>query len=96
MNESGMPLGIAPDQQFEELVVRLQPGESLLFYTDGITEAMDSRDELFGKHRLMQAVSACGAPARELVKALVTSVELFGDSSPQRDDICITAVRRVH
>ena len=96
MNESGMPLGISPDQQFEELVVRLQPGESLLFYTDGITEAMNAKNELYGKHRLMQAVSSCGAPARDLVKALVTSVELFGNSSPQRDDICITAVRRVH
>ena len=96
MNESGMPLGIAADQQFEELVVRLQPNESLLFYTDGITEAMNAKNELFGKHRLMQAISSCSAPARDLVKALVTSVELFCDSSPQRDDICITAVRRVH
>lgn len=96
MNESGMPLGIAADQQFEELVVKLQPGESLLFYTDGITEAMNSKNELFGKHRLMQAIASCGAPARDLVKSLVTSVEQFCDSSPQRDDICITAVRRVH
>ncbi len=96
MNESGMPLGIAPDQQFEELSVKMQPGDSLLFYTDGITEAMNSKSELFGKHRLIQAVASCGAPARDLVKSLVTSVERFCDSSPQRDDICITAVRRVH
>ena len=96
MHESGMPLGIAPDQQFEELVVPLQPGESLLFYTDGITEAMNSKNELYGKHRLIQSVASCAAPARDLVKSLVTSVEQFCDSSPQRDDICITAVRRVH
>lgn len=96
MNESGMPLGIAPDQQFEELVVKLQPGDSLLFYTDGITEAMNATSEMYGKHRLLQVVASCAAPARDLVKSLVTSVERFCDSSPQRDDICITAVRRVH
>ena len=96
MNESGMPLGIAPNQQFEELNVQMRPGDSLLFYTDGITEAMNSANEMYGKHRLLEAVASCGAPACDLVKSLVTSVERFCNSSPQRDDICITAVRRVH
>lgn len=96
MHESGMPLGIAPDQQFEEIIIRLDPDESLLFYTDGITEAMNSENVLFGKHRLMQAVASCAAPPRDLVKSLVTSVELFCDGRAQRDDICVTAVRRLH
>lgn len=96
VEESGMPLGVLPDQQFEELVVKMQPNESLLFYTDGITEAMNSDDHLFGKKRLMQAISSSTAPAKDLVKNLVASVELFCDSRPQRDDICVTAVRRVN
>lgn len=95
MEESGMPLGIAPDQQFDELIVKLQPGESLLFCTDGITEAMDASNQLFGKQRLLDAVSACDLPPDGLVKALVKSVEQFCDSSPQRDDICVSAVRRI-
>lgn len=96
MNESGMPLGVVQDQQFEELVIQLQPNESLVFYTDGITEAMNEGNELYGKHRLMEAVAACDGNSEALVKCLVASVEKFCDARPQRDDICVTAVRRTH
>jgi serine phosphatase RsbU (regulator of sigma subunit)/pSer/pThr/pTyr-binding forkhead associated (FHA) protein len=95
MDESGMPLGVLPDQRFNEMTVPLQPGESLLFYTDGITEAMNSKDEMYGKERLVASVQKPSASAAAMVTALVESVTAFCGKSPQRDDICVTAVRCV-
>ncbi len=94
MRESGMPLGVLADQQFEEIVVKMQPNDSFLFYTDGITEAMNSDNELYGKARLMQAVTSSTVLAKDLVKSVVASVDHFCDERQQRDDICVTAVRR--
>ena len=80
----------------EVATVALQRGDRILFYTDGITEAMNEGNELYGKHRLMEAVAACDGNSEALVKCLVASVEKFCDARPQRDDICVTAVRRTH
>ncbi len=95
MDESGMPLGVLPDQEFHEMTISLHPGESLVFYTDGITEAMNAKDEMYGKHRLLASVKKASANAGATVTALVESVGAFCGSSPQRDDICVTAVRCV-
>lgn len=95
MTESGLPLGVIPDQKFHELTIELKPGESLLFYTDGITEAMDSHDTMYGKHRLMKVVADVHDSAKGIVQSLMKSVDLFCGPSPQRDDICVTAVRRI-
>ena len=95
MKESGLPIGVLPEQQFNEMTIDLRPGESLLFYTDGITEAMNSKEEMFGKDRLLTAVPPDCADADSMVTALIDSVEAFCGHSPQRDDICVTAVRCV-
>jgi sigma-B regulation protein RsbU (phosphoserine phosphatase) len=95
MRESGLPLGVLPDQEFNELTLYLDPGESLIFYTDGITEAMNGAEEMYGKVRLQTAVQKAPASAKDQVTKLVQSVEMFCGPSPQRDDICVTAVRRL-
>ena len=95
MCESGLPLGVLPEQQFNEMTMTLQPGESLVFYTDGITEAMNSKEEMYGKYRLQSAVESASSDADAMVAALIESVEAFCGSSPQRDDICVTAVQCV-
>lgn len=93
MRESGLPLGVLPEQQFNEMTIELRPGESLVFYTDGITEAMNSKDQMYGKERLLPVLMGVSGDAKKMVTALVESVEAFCGSSPQRDDICVTAVR---
>ena len=95
MSESGLPLGVLPEQQFNEMTIPLQPGESLLFYTDGITEAMDSKEQMYGKERLLTAVRSASVDVSATVAALIESVEAFCGPAPQRDDICVTAVRCV-
>ncbi|MBS0204412.1 MAG: SpoIIE family protein phosphatase [Planctomycetes bacterium] len=93
MRESGLPLGVLPDQQFNEMTLSLKPGETLLFYTDGITEAMNAREQMFGKERLQKAVRSSSASVDGMVSSLIESVADFCGPSPQRDDICVTAVR---
>ena len=93
MRESGLPLGVLPEQQFNEMTIPLLPGESLLFYTDGITEAMNAKEQMFGKERLQTAVRASSVSADAMVTSLIDAVEEFCGASAQRDDICVTAVR---
>jgi sigma-B regulation protein RsbU (phosphoserine phosphatase) len=94
--ESGMPLGINPEQNYNELTVSIDPGTSVVVYTDGITESMNAANELFGRARLEQFVSSIGGSAEELTKAIVTEVDRFCGTRPQRDDMCLVCLRRLN
>ncbi len=94
MKDSGMPLGLGGTQVFRELVVPLEPGEMCVFYTDGVTEAMDAQKEIYGSQRLTQAVAHGAKSAKDMVQAVVDDVEKFYGDLPQRDDLCIVAVHR--
>ena len=93
--ESGMPLGVMSDQNYRSLVIKLEPKDTLLFYTDGITEAINPQNELFAKERIKTVFDRGIESASVLVPALIDAVELFCDGQAQRDDICVTAFRRV-
>lgn len=92
MKQSGLPLGVLPDQQFNELTITLEPGEYLVFYTDGITEAMNPKEEMYGRKRLQATVESAAPSADALVSELVESVFRFCGAAAQRDDICVTAL----
>ena len=93
MQTSGLPLGVLPEQNFNEMTLSLAPGESLVFYTDGITEAMNAQEEMFGKTRLQNSIASSTGEIELMVNELIGTVEAFCDSSSQRDDICVTAVQ---
>jgi sigma-B regulation protein RsbU (phosphoserine phosphatase) len=93
--ESGMPLGINPEYTYGELKLPFEAGTSLVVYTDGITEAMNAANELFGRVRLEQFVSSVAGTAEELTKAIVTEVDHFCGTRPQRDDMCLVCLRRL-
>lgn len=92
--ESGLPLGVLAEQKFNEVTIGLKPDESLLLYTAGITEAKNSSNELYGRDRLKDAIQSQHSSAKEMVMSLNGSVESFCNSSPQRDDVCVVAIRR--
>jgi serine phosphatase RsbU (regulator of sigma subunit) len=91
---SGMPLGVAPSQQFEEVKVTVKPEEMLVLYTDGITEAMNPKSELYGGKRLRKFLSDGSSGTEDLVKGIVADVETFCKERSQKDDMCIVCVRR--
>jgi len=92
---SGMPLGISNTQAYQELVVPLELDATVLFYTDGVTEAMNPAHEIYGRTRLAEVLGNGPQPVNELVPFLMNDVESFYQTRAQRDDVCIVAVRRV-
>ena len=82
------------DQKYESLPIPLAPGDSIIFYTDGITEAMNSRFELFAKERARNVIAGGPESVIELIPKLIDAVESFSENQPQRDDMCVIALRR--
>ena len=95
MRESGMPLGVMPEQEYASYRIKLAPGDAMIFYTDGITEAMNTLNQLFTKERVHAVISRGDESVVDLVPALIDAVEEFTAGCSQRDDICVTALRRV-
>jgi serine phosphatase RsbU (regulator of sigma subunit) len=91
----GFLLGAFADIEPQEQVINLAPGDCLVFYTDGVTEARNADDELFAEEQLMQVVAAyASGEAERLLQAIVTAVESFTGATPQSDDYTIVVVKR--
>lgn len=91
----GIALGIAPGMAFPQDTLVLDRGDTLMLYTDGITEAMDADREEFGIER-MQQVFAARPPAnsQEATEMIFEAVHTFAGDTPQSDDItCLTISR---
>jgi serine phosphatase RsbU (regulator of sigma subunit) len=87
-------LGVIPEIDLRPATVQLQPGDTLFFATDGITEARDERDEEFDEERLEQYLARHHElPLQRLVTGLVDAVEEFTGGSEQGDDRTILAAR---
>ncbi len=87
----GAPIAAPPYTQGK---LRLQPGETLLLYSDGVTEAEDASEALFGMRRLEDVLS--GNPAdgmRALVTQVVDAARAFEAGRPASDDVCVLALR---
>jgi sigma-B regulation protein RsbU (phosphoserine phosphatase) len=92
---TGVPLGIFEDETWEQGVVHLGPGDVLVLYTDGITDAEDGKGTFFGQERLLESVQAnLGHPAQEMQDALMAEVREFVGDAPQFDDIALMVVVR--
>jgi phosphoserine phosphatase RsbU/P len=93
---SGTVLGILPDQAFGSETLELGAGDSLVLYTDGVTEAMDGANVLFGEERLQACFAeGAGPTAAHTVDLLLRDVRAFAGGAPQSDDITILALRRL-
>lgn len=95
---SGAAIGLASGSIFssnlEEKTVRLNPGDLLLIYTDGITEAMDENRSLYDENRLEEVVARSrGQSAEDVVSAIIEDVEAFRGTAPRHDDMTMVAVR---
>jgi len=87
-------VGIVDGLRFEAGELKMPAGSTLLLYTDGITEAEDSRGEMFGEERLKAlARRAGGATAASLVDEMIAAVDEFSAGTVQSDDITVLAVR---
>ena len=91
----GIALGVAPKFQYEESSITLDPGDTIVLYTDGVTEAMNAEGEEFGLDRLRDLFT--NVPPRspkEANAAIFEAVSAFAGDTPQSDDITCLACRR--
>jgi serine phosphatase RsbU (regulator of sigma subunit) len=96
LNARGIVLGAFQEIELEECTIDMAPGDVVVLYTDGVTEAMDARHAQFGPSRLERTLAAHrGASARELVNAIVASVRAFAGGVPASDDLALLVLRRM-
>lgn len=94
-DDMGLPLGIIPDQEFVQAVFPIEKGETWILYTDGVTEAMNSKRELYGAKRLTSYIGTGPLEVDDLVKGIVDNVaEFSGETASQSDDLCLVAFQR--
>jgi serine phosphatase RsbU (regulator of sigma subunit) len=88
---AGMPLGIVPDQEFQQQQHQLSPGDTWLMFTDGVTEAMNGDSEIFGTQRLQQSFARAPDELDAMIQAVVADVAAHCGERDQSDDMCLVA-----
>jgi len=98
---TGIPLGLFADATWKRGQAQLGPGDVLVLYTDGITEAQDEQRDFYGEERLLHVVSAYlaspglrGPSAKELKRCILADVHQFVGAAPQFDDIALAVIAR--
>jgi sigma-B regulation protein RsbU (phosphoserine phosphatase) len=97
LEEGGLVLGAFPESRYQQGEVELRPGDRLVLFTDGVTEAMNGKDEEFGEERLLQALlSDRQLTAEALRNRLVDQVSAFSGGELEDDmTVLVVAVPRV-
>ncbi len=86
----GFPVGLMGDGEYQERKVRLERGDRVLLYTDGLTGALNARGEVLGRKRLLELVEAhAGEDIEGFLDALADEIMLFTGDAPQPDDIAV-------
>lgn len=89
----GMVLGVFDDMIYKSKTFRLNPGERLFLYTDGVTEANDINTNLFGEQRLEEFLAQhVNSPLPEIVKNAFNKVNTFASGVPQFDDVTMLTI----
>jgi len=92
--ETRLPLGVDYEVVYDQCTLPLAPGESLSLYTDGITEAMNAQDELYGSQRLLTQLTSDVDRVSLLGRRILNDVKRFVGARPQSDDMCLTCFGR--
>ena len=95
LDEGGIPLGVQPGVQYAQTRTTLLPGDALIMYTDGITDARNRLGEDFGEGRLLELVERLPErlTADEIIRAIADEVTRFSDGADQMDDITLVALK---
>lgn len=95
LQEAGIPLGIKSNWAYDEAVATLAPGDLLLVYSDGITEAFNSEREEFGEERLLALVAKhAQEAAADVIEAILAAVRAHAGRAVQADDMTLIVAKR--
>ena len=94
LEPGGTVIGLLESSRYEQGSVRLGPGDVLVAFTDGISEAMDPNDEEWGEDRLIDAIRGCSiSSAQQLLECVFDAATRFAGTAPQHDDMTLVVVR---
>jgi serine phosphatase RsbU (regulator of sigma subunit) len=92
--EGSYPVGLVPEAEYTAVCLKLEPGDTLVLFSDGVTEAMDPAEQLFGVPRLKEVLTGhMQTPLEELQQIVLQSVENFAHGASQADDLTLLLVR---
>jgi serine phosphatase RsbU (regulator of sigma subunit) len=95
LNAKDMVLGAFGFASYQSIPFEMTPGDLLVVYSDGITEAMNPRDEMYGEERLIRLISEhASSGAQKLEETLLRSIEKFTEGMPQTDDMTCVLVQK--
>lgn len=94
MDISRPPLGIDGNITYEQTSLRLEPGDMVMMYTDGVSEARDRDGEMYSVERI-QDLCAQATSAQDVVQCILADVRQFMQGVEQEDDMCIVALSRI-
>jgi sigma-B regulation protein RsbU (phosphoserine phosphatase) len=91
---SSLPVGLIPEAEFSSAEVELEAGDTLVLFSDGITEAMDPEEAQFGASRLKEILDGhVNSPVEELQRVILGAVESFTRGARQADDLTLLLVK---
>ena len=94
LDQGGLVLGAEEKEVYEKADIKLQPGDLLLFYTDGVTEALNSKHEVFGMPKLTALLrQSKDLGAREVIDRILEAVRTHSAGAPQSDDVTLVAMK---
>ncbi len=92
--EAGPPLGYDPDQHYASFITPLEEVDTIVLYTDGVSEARSPADTIYGTQRICRLLADGPAEVEAVAGAILASVDRFVGGRPQADDICLVAFGR--
>jgi sigma-B regulation protein RsbU (phosphoserine phosphatase) len=96
LGATGMAIGAMEDVAFTSRVVQIGTGDTVVLYTDGVTEAVNGAEEMFGEDRLKRVITGtAGKPAAGILAAILDEITAFSLGQPQADDITLMIIRGV-
>ncbi len=94
LDDGGFPLGLSDASEYEQGEVLLQPGDAVLCVSDGITEAINARGDMWGEPEVVKIVRAChGLSTQKMINLVVEATDRFTGEAKQADDMTVVAIR---
>ena len=91
---TGIVLGAVENREYTSQTLSIAPGDVIVMYTDGVTESINTTEELFGEERLGAIIRKCAhLPAQEILNRILSGVQEFNGDMPQFDDITLLVIK---
>jgi sigma-B regulation protein RsbU (phosphoserine phosphatase) len=96
LKTGGMVVGMMPDTAYRQEIVKLEPGDILLIFSDGISEAMNMKDQEFGEERLISLIAPLAElSANSISESILKSIADYVGAAPQHDDSTLVVIKAV-